>query len=183
MNILPTRIEGVVVVATHPFQDQRGAFFRAFCDQALAPIVKGRTIRQINVSRTESVGAIRGLHFQHPPAAEMKFVRCLRGRVWDVALDLRQGSPTFLQWHGEELAAENTRMLVIPEGCAHGFQVLEPGSELLYLHTAPYQPKSEDGVRYDDPTVNIIWPLAATDISRRDASHPLLSGDFKGIVL
>lgn len=183
MNILPTPISGVVVVATHPFQDRRGAFYRAFCDQALAPILRGRTIRQVNVSRTESVGAIRGLHFQHPPAAEMKFVRCLRGKVWDVAVDLRQGSPTFLQWHSQELAAENAHMLVIPEGCAHGFQVLEPGSELLYLHTAPYEPKFEGGVRYDDPTVAITWPLTATDISQRDASHPLLSTDFTGIAL
>jgi len=171
------------MVETTPFKDQRGAFYRAFCDQELASLLQGRITRQINVSRTDTVGAVRGLHFQHPPHAEMKLVRCLRGRVWDVALDLRRGSTTFLHWHAEELSADNAHMIVIPEGCAHGFQVLEADSELLYLHTAAYAPKFEGGVRHDDPTVNISWPLTAADISQRDARHPLLSEDFKGIVL
>jgi dTDP-4-dehydrorhamnose 3,5-epimerase len=171
------------MVETMPFKDQRGAFYRAFCDQDLAELSQGRTIRQINVSRTEAVGAIRGLHFQFPPHAEMKLVRCLRGRVWDVALDLRRGSATILRWHAEELSLDNARMMVIPEGCAHGFQVLDAGTELLYLHTAHYEPKSEGGVRFDDPAVEIAWPLAATDISQRDSSHPLLTEDFRGITL
>ncbi len=171
------------MVEATPFKDQRGAFYRAFCDQELASLAQGRTIRQINVSRTEAVGAIRGLHFQHPPHAEMKLVRCLQGRVWDVALDLRRGSPSFLRWHAEELSSDNARMLVIPEGCAHGSQVLEAGSELLYLHTAHYEPKSEGGVRFDDPAVKIAWPLTTTDISPRDSSHPLLTADFRGITL
>ena len=111
----------------------------------------------------------------------MKLVRCLRGRVWDVALDLRQGSPTFLRWHGEELSEKNSRMMVIPEGCAHGFQVLEPDSELLYLHTAPYMRAAEGGVRYDDTAIGITWPLTITDISERDRAHPLVEPAFKGI--
>ena len=107
MKICPTSILDVFMVETTPFKDQRGAFYRAFCEQELVSLLQGRTIRQINVSRTVAVGAIRGLHFQHPPHAEMKMVRCLQGQVWDVALDLREGSPTFLQWHSEELSAEN----------------------------------------------------------------------------
>jgi dTDP-4-dehydrorhamnose 3,5-epimerase len=183
MEILPTLIDGVFIAETTPFQDSRGSFYRAFCDHDLASILQQRTIRQVNVSRTEIAGAIRGMHFQYPPNAEMKLVRCLRGRVWDVALDLRQSSPTFLQWHGVELSPENAYMMVIPEGCAHGFQVMEASSELLYLHTALYEPMSEGGVSYSDPSINIIWPMNATDISRRDASHPLLSTNFQGIAI
>jgi dTDP-4-dehydrorhamnose 3,5-epimerase len=181
MKIISTPIADVVIAETTPFKDPRGAFYRAFCDRDLAPILAHRTIRQMNVSRTEQIGAIRGMHFQHPPDAEIKLVRCLRGRVWDVAVDLRQGSPTFLQWYGVELSPDNALMMAIPEGCAHGFQVMEANSELLYLHTAAYAPKSEGGLRYNDSAVNIIWPMAATDLSQRDTSHPLLSTDFAGI--
>jgi dTDP-4-dehydrorhamnose 3,5-epimerase len=108
-------------------------------------------------------------------------VRCFKGRVWDVAVDLRAGSPTFLQWHAEELSSENARMLVIPEGCAHGFQVLEPGSELLYLHTAFYSPEAEGGVSCNDPRLGITWPLPVADLSHRDSSLPLIAADYSGI--
>ena len=108
-------------------------------------------------------------------------MRCLAGRVWDVAVDLRAGSPTFLRWHAEELSAGNTRMLVIPEGCAHGFQALEEDSTLLYLHTEFYAPEFEGGVRHDDPRLGIPWPLPPTDISERDRGHPQLTRDFAGI--
>jgi dTDP-4-dehydrorhamnose 3,5-epimerase len=182
MEIIATPIAWVSVVGTKPFRDQRGAFYRAFCDTDLEFLLKGRVICQVNVSRTEAVGAIRGMHFQHPPYAEMKLIRCLRGRVWDIALDLRAGSPTFLQWHGVELSPENADMMVIPEGCAHGFQVLESGSELLYLHTSPYVPSAEGGVLYDDPRVNIQWKIPPTDMSKRDTSHPLLLSEFKGLM-
>jgi dTDP-4-dehydrorhamnose 3,5-epimerase len=138
---------------------------------------------QINYSQTETVGTIRGLHYQIPPYAEMKLVRCLRGRVWDVAVDLREGSPTFLHWHAEELSRKNTRMLVIPEGCAHGFQVLEKGSEMLYLHTSLFEKSAESAVRYDDPALSIPWPLAVTDISERDRNHPIINKLFTGIKL
>jgi dTDP-4-dehydrorhamnose 3,5-epimerase len=181
MKILPTAIAGVEIVQTSPFQDPRGAFYRAFCDLDLANILGNRLIRQVNVSLTEMVGAIRGLHFQYPPDAEMKLIRCLRGRIWDIAVDLRQDSPTFLHWQGIELSPENALMMVIPEGCAHGFQVLATSSELLYLHTASYRKQSEGGIRYDDPAIKIDWPLAATDLSERDSSHPLLSTDFTGV--
>ncbi|QPK64927.1 dTDP-4-dehydrorhamnose 3,5-epimerase family protein [Methylomonas sp. LL1] len=183
MNILPTSLSGLFVVETTPVTDHRGAFARLFCEWELAPILGGRHIAQINYSRTSAVGAVRGLHFQHPPHAEMKLVRCLRGRVWDVALDLRAGSPTFLRWHAEELSSNNRRMLVIPEGCAHGFQVLEADSELLYLHTEFYTPAAESGVLHDDPRLAIRWPLPVTDLSERDLRHAAIPADFLGIVL
>ncbi|AFY83097.1 dTDP-4-dehydrorhamnose 3,5-epimerase family protein [Oscillatoria acuminata] len=183
MKIVSTPIQGIYVVETKPFQDERGTFYRAFCDRELDSLLEGKTIRQVNLSRTEAAGAIRGMHFQYPPHAEIKLIRCLKGRVSDVAVDLRQDSSTFLKWYQTELSAANAYMIMIPQGCAHGFQVLEPSSELLYLHTAYYEPKSEGGIRYSDPKINISWPLKATDVSPRDASHPLLSEDFRGIVL
>lgn len=183
MNIFPTPIPGVAIVDTPLIQDHRGWFYRAFCGNELAEILEKRRIVQINISKTDTVGAIRGLHFQYPPHAEMKLVRCVRGAVWDVALDLRQGSSTFLQWHAETLSPENTRMIVIPEGCAHGFQVLVPGSELLYLHTAAYQADAEGGIRYNDPAARIAWPLTPADISERDSSNPLIDSSFKGIAV
>ena len=146
-------------------------------------MLKGNCIRQANISETYTVGAIRGLHFQYPPSAEIKFIRCLSGKVWDIAVDLRHNSSTFLQWYGLELSAEDNQMFVIPEGCAHGFQVLEPNSELLYLHTAIYIKELEGGVCYNDPLLGISWPLAVTEISQRDLSHPALPQDFTGITL
>lgn len=178
-----TRIAGLSVVETEARRDARGAFSRWFCERELAPVLGGRHIVQINHSLTIAVGAIRGLHFQRPPCAETKLVRCLRGRVWDLALDLRAGSPTFLCWHAEELASESARMIVIPEGCAHGFQVLEAESELLYLHTAPFAPEAEGGVRYDDPRLAIDWPLPAIDLSARDRGLPFLQTHFSGLIL
>lgn len=183
MKLLPTALAGVFVAETQAFQDSRGAFSRLFCERELAEAVGGRHIEQINQSRTSTVGAVRGLHFQRPPHAEMKMVRCLRGRVWDVAVDLRKGSPTFLQWHAQELSAANALMLVIPDGCAHGFQVLEPDSELLYLHTASYTPSAEGGLRFDDPALNIPWPLPVADLSERDKEHPLIDKNFQSITV
>jgi dTDP-4-dehydrorhamnose 3,5-epimerase len=183
MVIQPTSINGVAVVDTTSHGDHRGILARCYCEAELASIMGQRQIRQINLTRTISVGAIRGLHFQLPPFAEMKLIRCLRGRVWDVAVDLRAESPTFLQWHAEELSSTNMRMIVIPEGCAHGFQVLEPESELLYLHTAMYHKPAEGAVRFDDPRLAIRWPLPVTDISDRDLHHPLLSNSFHGICI
>jgi dTDP-4-dehydrorhamnose 3,5-epimerase len=183
MKLVPTRIAGVFVAQTNAFQDRRGAFARLFCETELAEALAGRTIQQINQSRTATVGAVRGMHFQFAPQAEMKMVRCLKGRVWDVAVDLRQGSPTFLQHHARELSPSNALMLMIPEGCAHGFQVLEPDSELLYLHTASYMPSAEGGIRFDDPALNLPWPVPVTDLSERDKQHPLLNKNFLGITL
>ncbi len=183
MNITETNIAGAWLIESTAFQDDRGAFSRLFCLQELASVVGQRAIVQINHSMTHSVGAVRGLHYQKPPHAEMKIVRCLKGRVFDVAVDLRQNSPTFKQWLAVELTPENRQAFVIPEGCAHGFQVLEEDSELLYLHTAFYTPEAEGAVRFDDPSIGVNWPLSPTDLSARDLNHPFIKEDFKGIAL
>ena len=181
MKIEATGISGVVVVQGSAFSDHRGVFQRLYCDRELAGVIGNRHIVQVNFSRTAQVGAVRGMHYQRPPHAEMKLVRCLRGTVWDVAVDLRADSPTFLRWHAVELTPENGRTLVIPEGCAHGFQALAPDSELLYLHTAHYTPEAEGGVRHDDPALAIGWPLPVADLSQRDQAHPSITRDFSGI--
>jgi dTDP-4-dehydrorhamnose 3,5-epimerase len=181
MKARATAIDGVVVVETQPVQDARGSFARLFCAEDLAGILDGRAIAQINHSRTSAAGAVRGMHYQRAPHAEMKLVRCLRGRAWDVALDLRVGSPTFLKWHAQELSPSSLCMLVVPEGCAHGFQALEPDTELLYLHTTRYVPGAEGGVRPTDPALAIAWPLPIAQLSARDASHPLVDAKFRGL--
>ena len=181
MKLTPTPIAGMYEAQSRPFRDHRGQFARLFCTNELAAAHRDRPIVQINHSLTRSVGAIRGLHFQHPPHAEAKWVRCLAGRVWDVAVDLRRDSATFLGWHAVELDAEAMNAVLIPEGCAHGFQVLAPDSQLLYLHTAPYVPAAEGAVRFDDPRLAIAWPLPVTDVSERDRNHALLDASFAGL--
>jgi dTDP-4-dehydrorhamnose 3,5-epimerase len=183
MKIVATSLSGVFVVETTPFSDQRGSFSRLYCESELSEIVGTRRIVQINHSRTTIAGTIRGLHFQRAPHAETKLVRCLKGRVFDVAIDLRSTSPSFLQWHAEELSPENARMLVIPEGCAHGFQTVKADSELLYLHTSAYAPDAEGGIRFDDPRLAIGWPLPPHDVSQRDRALPLLDATFRGVVV
>jgi dTDP-4-dehydrorhamnose 3,5-epimerase len=176
-------ITGVWTIESSVHQDHRGAFSRLFCAEEEKSILHDRSIVQINHSITRSIGAVRGLHFQHPPHAEMKIVRCLRGRVFDVAVDLRRDSPTFLNWTAVELTPANHLAFIIPEGCAHGFQVLERHSELLYLHTAFYSPASEGVVRFDDPRIGVDWPLPPTDLSARDLGHPYLDESFEGLSL
>ena len=173
----PTPIAGVLELGGQPFSDHRGAFLNAFRAQelAFAQAWGDRGIAQVNLSRTEAVGAVRGLHLQAPPHSEAKLVRCLRGRVWDVAVDLRPGSPTHGQWHAVELSPGAANALLIPQGCAHGFQVLEPGSELLYLHSGAWVPEAETGVRFNDPQLAISWPLPPLGLSERDLALPLLS--------
>ena len=183
MQLAETLIAGVFEALSEPRRDHRGAFARLFCQVELQPAHKDRPIMQINHSRTSAVGAIRGLHFQHPPKAEAKWVRCLKGRVFDVAVDLRRGSPTFLAWHAVELDAGRMNAILIPEGCAHGFQVLEPDSELLYLHSESYSPAYEGGLRFDDPRLAIRWPLPVADLSDRDRNHPIIDDTFEGLVL
>lgn len=181
MKIVKTPLQGACVIEPEPFVDDRGKFARLYCQKELQQIGHSKPILQINYSLTRQKGAIRGMHFQYPPKAEIKMVKCLRGSVFDVIIDLRCGSPTFLQWYGEILSEENMRMMYIPEGFAHGFQTLKDDSELLYLHTEFYSPEYEGAVRFDDPKVGIKWPLEVTDISERDKELPLLSNEFQGI--
>ena len=176
-EILSTPINGVFELLAQPLADHRGAFLNAFRAQedAFMGSWRDRGIAQVNVSRTEAVGAIRGLHLQAPPHSEAKLVRCLRGRVWDVAVDLRPDSATYSLWHAVELSPDQDNALLIPEGCAHGFQALEPCSELLYLHSGAWEPEAETGVRWNDPQLAIGWPLPAGELSERDRELPLLS--------
>ena len=183
MKVHQTPIDGLMVVETGVQADHRGFFKRLFCQEELRELIGDRQIVQINQSSTQNQGAVRGLHYQCMPHAEMKLVRCLKGRVWDVAVDLRAGSESFLQWYAEELSSDNSRMMVIPEGCAHGFQVLEADSELLYLHTEFYQPSVESGVCPTEPKLSISWPLPVGDLSERDRTHPSLTAEFTGLTV
>jgi len=182
-DVQRTAVSGAYTVTSRPFRDHRGQFARLFDQDLLRSIHADRPIIQVNHSLTRQVGALRGLHFQSTPNVEAKWVRCLKGRVFDVAVDLRRGSSTFLRHAALELSPEAANMFFIPEGCAHGFQVIEPDSELLYLHTAPYSREAEGGVRWDDPLLGIDWPLNPTDISERDRTHPLLTDEFKGLTV
>jgi len=150
-HIEETPLQGLKVIQRHPRKDSRGQFVRAFCSEELSAAGWTTQVMQINRSITSAVGSVRGLHYQKPPKAERKMVLCLRGRVWDVAVDLRASSKTFLSWHAEELSEENNKAMLIPEGFAHGFQVLEGESELLYLHSEQYAPQLEDGLSSMDP--------------------------------
>lgn len=174
MKISPLPLSGLHLIEAEPFRDDRGRFARLFCEKELALGGLNMKIVQINHSLTRSVGAVRGMHYQKAPHAETKIVRCLRGQCFDVAVDIRPESPTYLKWYGEVLTGDNDKALYIPEGFAHGFQVLESNTELLYFHSEFYTPSAEGGVRYDDPAVGIAWPLAASDVSSRDSGFPLL---------
>lgn len=180
-RIVETTLPDLKVVIRDRRTDERGHLSRLFCANELESAGWRGGIAQINHTLTRQSGTVRGLHFQRAPDAEAKLVSCLRGRVWDVAVDLRAGSPTFLRWHAEELSADNGRALLIPVGFAHGFQALEADSELLYLHSAPYSPASEGALNAVDPRLAIDWPLPVGDRSARDQCHPMLTDDFKGI--
>lgn len=179
-DIVETPIAGVVALVRKPLGDARGAFERLYCATDLAPVLGDRTVVQINRSLTGEAGTLRGLHFQHPPHAETKFVSCLRGAIFDVAVDLRRGSPTYLAWHGRILSADNHESLVVPEGCAHGFQTLVDGCEVLYLHTAFHAPEAEGGLDACDPGIGVAWPLPVGARSQRDLALPPSAG-FAGL--
>lgn len=183
LDFLSTPIAGLMVVQRRTIEDHRGFFSRFFCAEEFRDAGLMKPIVQINHTLTREKGAVRGLHFQYPPHAESKMVSCLKGEIFDVAVDLRRGSPTFLSWQGEILSARNRRSLLIPEGFAHGFQTLTEDCELVYLHTASYHPEAEGALHVADPRLAINWPLAITDLSGRDSSHPFVDSDFRGIVL
>jgi dTDP-4-dehydrorhamnose 3,5-epimerase len=176
-----TPLEGLWVVQRKPIKDQRGFFCRFFCTEEFQAAGLKKAVTQINHTQTVKKGAVRGLHFQYPPHSEGKIVSCLRGDVYDVAVDIRKGSPTFLNWHGEILSAENQRSLLIPEGFAHGFQTLTENCELLYLHSEVFHPQAEGAFHVEDPGIGIVWPIAMTELSERDRSHLFININFKGI--
>ncbi len=181
VDIFETSLGGLRILQRNLIQDHRGYLERMFCAQELEAMLSNKRIAQINHSLTRKAGSVRGMHFQYPPHAETKIVSCLAGEVFDVAVDLRQGSPTFLQWHGEILSSENHRSLLIPEGFAHGFQTLRDDCEMLYLHTAPWTPGSEGGLQPGDPALNIQWPKPITEISPRDSAFALVTPEFAGV--
>jgi len=176
-------LAGAFLIELQPFQDERGLFARTFCQKEFSRIGFDKQIVQINHSVTRQKGTIRGMHYQHPPASEIKIIRCIQGEAFDVIVDIREGSSTFMKWHGVKLAKNNMRMVYIPKGFAHGFQSLTDNCELIYLHSEFYSPDHEHGFRYDDPAVSISWPCSLLQISQRDTSHPFLQNDFRGIEL
>lgn len=183
MNILSTKLDGVYLINLERKGDARGNFTRIFCESELADVLEGRQIVQANYSSNVNIGVVRGMHYQIPPHAEMKLITCVGGCIWDVIVDLRIKSPTYLSWISFELSGENEQLLVIPEGCAHGYQVLSPQSNLIYFHTNAYCAEAEGGVRYDDPILGITWPLPVLGVSLRDLNHPLIGSKFTGLMV
>jgi len=182
-DISETPIADLVLLRRKLLGDSRGYLERFFCQGDLKGLLKGRSIVQMNHTLTVARGTVRGLHYQMPPHAEIKFVSCIRGEVFDVAVDLRRESSTFLMWHAEILSADNHRTIVIPEGFAHGFQALSDECEMVYLHTEAYQPSAERGLSAVDPKLSIQWPLPVSNQSPRDLAHSLIDGTFEGVAL
>lgn len=181
MKLVPTPLDGLRLVETETVVDPRGSFERLFCDLDWELLRPRMHFAQVNLSTTTQRGSVRGLHFQRAPAAEAKLIRCVSGHAFDVAVDLRADSPTFLHWHAVELRADEPREVFIPEGFAHGFQALSDDVRLLYFHTAHWTPACEGGVRHDDPRLAIPWPLAPINVSARDSTHPLLDTNYAGL--
>ena len=182
-DISDTSLSGVKLITRKIMGDNRGFLTRLFCAEILKTAGWTKPIAQINQTMTKRKGTVRGMHFQHPPHAEMKLISCIFGEILDIAVDLRKDSPTFLQWHAEKLSAENANALLIPEGVAHGFQTLTDNVELLYCHSAAYSPTFEAGVNPNDPALAILWPLEIVDLSERDKKHPMINTSFEGIIL
>ena len=182
-DIIDTPINGLKVIQRKFLTDERGFLSRLFCQYEFKLIGVFKVISQINHALTKKKGAIRGLHYQLPPFAETKLVSCIRGEIFDVAVDLRKDSPTYLYYQAEILSEKNQKSFLIPEGFAHGFQALTNDCELIYLHTAPYNKKHERGLNCFDKKIDIPWPLDITEISERDRAHLMIQDTFEGIVL
>lgn len=176
-------LTGLKLVERKRLGDSRGFLSRLFCADELAIAGWAKPIAQINHTYTVKVGTVRGLHFQRPPHDEMKLVTCIRGEVWDVAIDLRADSPSVMQWHAEILSGENGRALLIPEGFAHGFQALTDDVEMLYCHSAAYSTDAESGLNPKDSKLAITWPRTITEMSVRDAQHLMIDSEFEGVRL
>ena len=179
MEFVATAIAGVFAVRHDVRADARGRFKRQYCEADFAAAGLIAHWVQVNHSVTVGRGAIRGLHYQRPPHAEAKLVSCPAGRAFDVAVDLRQGSATFLKWVAVEI--DEATSVYLPVGCAHGFQALSDEVHLIYQHSAAYAPEAEGGIRFDDPAVGIAWPLRVGEVSERDRSFPPLDDGFTGL--
>ncbi len=172
LNIKNILLKDAAVIEVELRGDTRGSFARFFCDKELKHLLGNDKIVNINHAESKKKGTLRGLHFQRPPHSEKKFIRCISGSIYDVIVDLRPDSDTYMQWQGVLLSAGNKKMLYVPEGFAHGYQTLEDDSELLYYVTNYYSPDYEAGLRYDDPSLKIDWPLDIIAISNKDMNHP-----------
>jgi dTDP-4-dehydrorhamnose 3,5-epimerase len=182
-EFLSTPLSGLTVIQCNPIGDKRGFLCRIYCSEEFSIAGLHKPVDQINQTLTRKKGAVRGLHFQYPPHAEIKVVSCLQGEIFDVAVDIRQGSPTFLHWYAEILSATNMKSLLIPEGFAHGFQTLTKECRVLYLHTAAYTPNAEGGLNVRDTHLSVTWPLQITELSNKDLLYPYIDDKFKGISL
>ena len=182
-DVIDTLLQGLKIIQRKPLGDNRGYLERLFCQADFNELLKKKSIIQVNHTLTEKIGTLRGMHFQWPPYAETKFVLCLKGEVYDVAVDVRAHSPTFLAWHGEILNSTNHKMIFIPEGFAHGFQTMTENCEMLYFHTASYNSNAEGTLNARDLTLAITWPLPVTEQSLRDKQHPMINDEFMGVVL
>jgi dTDP-4-dehydrorhamnose 3,5-epimerase len=181
MIFTETSLKNSFIIDIKPFEDDRGWFVRTFCKNEFSKINHTKDWVQLNHSFTTKKGTIRGMHYQLPPFSEIKLVRCVAGVVFDVIIDIRKNSPTFLQWVGVELSAENRKMIYIPEGFAHGFQTLTDNCELIYHHSEFYRPNTESGLIYNDGALEIKWKLPLTEISDRDKNHNFINSNFEGL--
>jgi dTDP-4-dehydrorhamnose 3,5-epimerase len=181
MTFTPTPLHGSFLVSILPHGDSRGWFARTWCKKEFDVIGHNKEWVQLNHSFTARIGTIRGMNYQLAPFSEIKMVRCIAGSVYDVIVDVRKNSPSYLQWFGAELSASNKQMMYIPEGFAHGFQTLTDDVELLYHHSAFYTPEAEAGILHSDPALNIVWPLPLADISDRDRFLPTIDKNFKAL--
>jgi dTDP-4-dehydrorhamnose 3,5-epimerase len=182
-EFLSTPLIGLWVIKRIPIEDERGFFCRMYCAEEFLNAGLHKSITQVNYAFTRKKGTVRGLHFQYPPRAETKVVNCLRGEIFDIAVDIRQGSPTFLQWHSEVLSATNMKGFLIPEGFSHGFQALTDDCIITYLHTGLYAPGAEGGLNVQDPRLAIPWPLKITGLSNKDLHCTFIDHKFEGITL
>lgn len=181
MIFLETPLRGAYVIEPEKHEDDRGFFARSWCREEFTSKGLDTKLVQCNVSFNKKQGTLRGLHYQLPPQAETKLVRCTRGALYDVIVDLRADSPTFLKWFGVELTGRNYRMLYIPQRFAHGFQTLEDGTEIFYQMSEFYAPEAARGLRWNDPRLRIAWPEADRIISTRDKEYADIEGAFAGI--
>ena len=177
MKFIECGLPGAWLIAPEPREDERGRFMRAWCQREFSDHGIAFTPVQANMSLSKLKGTIRGMHFQVAPALEAKLVRCTRGAIFDVVVDLRPASPMYRSWYGTDLSADNGHMLFVPEGCAHGCQSIEDKTELHYLTSAFYSPNHVRGLRYDDPAIGIHWPLQVSAVSDQDRNWPFLESD------
>lgn len=181
MKFVATDVAGCQIVELEPFTDERGYFARAWCADEMAGAGVENHIAQINMSLSRQSGMIRGLHWRPDPYPEAKFVRCIAGRIFDVCVDVRPGSPTFLKWVGAELTPSNRLAMAVPVGCAHAYQSLDDNSEVIYTASAPFEPGVEIGARWDDPSFGIEWPIAdGVIVSEKDSNWPDFASRLEG---